>query len=126
MNLGNLSHRFVAPMLALGVAGAISLLGPQSASAQEITATPRFPFPSITNNTQPKHISSPLYPWSSFHSECGWKKEHLSHRPEGRGPFGSSARLTFCKSKGHNELLAVYIPGTDMTAELIAQIGFKR
>ena len=127
MNLGNLSHRFVAPMLALGVAGAISLLGPQSASAQEITATTPFSF-SVDNQQYPAGTYQfTLIPDGllSIQNADG-KKNIFPIRPEGRGPFGSSARLTFCKSKGHNELLAVYIPGTDMTAELIAQIGFKR
>src|ERR1700728_2324403 len=52
MNPGNRFHRFVAPMLALGVAGAISLLGLQSASAQEITATAPFSF-SVDNQQYP-------------------------------------------------------------------------
>jgi hypothetical protein len=127
MNLGNLFHRFAAPMLALGVAGALSLLGPQSASAQEVTATTPFSF-SVDNQQYPAGTYQfTLIPEGllSIQNADG-KKNIFPIRPEGRGPFGTSARLTFSKCEGHNELLAVYIPGTDMTAELIGQKGFKR
>jgi hypothetical protein len=127
MNLGNLFHRFVAPMLALGVAGAILLLASQFASAQEITATTPFSF-SVDNQQYPAGTYQfTLIPEGllSIRNADG-KKNIFPIRPEGRGPFGSNARLTFYKGKGHNELLAVYIPGTDMTAELLGKKGFKR
>jgi hypothetical protein len=127
MNPGNLIHRFVAPMLAFGVAGAISLLGPQLASAQEITATTPFSF-SVDNQQYPAGTYYfALIPEGllSIQNADG-RKNIFPIRPEGRGAFGSYARLIFSKCKGHNELLAVYIPGTDMTAELIGQKGFKR
>jgi hypothetical protein len=40
-------------------------------------------------------------------------------RPGSIGHSGSRADLTFCKCAGRHELLAVYIPGTNITAELI-------
>ena len=40
---------------------ALNLLQPR-----KLPQPPRFPFPSITNNTQPEHISSPLYPMVFF------------------------------------------------------------
>jgi hypothetical protein len=122
MNLRNPSHRLVAPMLALGVAGALSLLAPQSTSAQEITATAAFSF-SVDNQQYPAGTYQfALVPEGllSIQNADG-KKRFFPIRPEGRGPFGSDGRLTFNNCEGHNELLAVYIPGTDMTAELIGQ-----
>jgi hypothetical protein len=127
MNLGKLFHRFVAPMLALAVAGGISLLVPPFASAQEITATTPFSFSVANQQYPPGTYQFTLIPEGllSIQNADG-KKNIFPIRPEGRGPFGSNARLTFYKCKGHNELLAVYIPGTDMTAGLIGQKGFKR
>jgi hypothetical protein len=122
MNPGNLFHRFVAPMLALGVAGAISLLGLQSASAQEITATAPFSF-SVDNQQYPAGTYQfALIPEGLLAIQnADGKTNFFPIRPEGRGPFGSHGRLTFYKCEGHTELLAVYIPGTDMTAKLIGQ-----
>ncbi len=120
MNLGVSFHRFVATMLALGVAGAISVLGPQSASAQEITATVPFQF-SIDNQQYPAgtYQFTLTSEWLlSMHNAQG-KESLFPTRPERSAPLGSGGALTFCKCEGHHELLAVYIPGTDMTAELI-------
>ena len=120
MNPGNLFHRFVAPMLALVVAGAISVLGPQSASAQEITATVPFPF-SVDNQPYPAgtYQFSLASEWFlSIHNADG-KQNFFPILHEGSGPLGSRGGLTFSKCEGHNELLAVYIPAIDMTAELI-------
>ena len=122
MNPGNLFHGFVASILALVVAGAISLLGAQSASAQEITATAPFSF-SVDNQQYPAgtyQFTLILEGLLSIQNADG-KKKIFPIRPEGSGPFGSNGRLTFYKCEGHNELLAVYIPGTNMTAELIGQ-----
>ena len=121
MNLGVSFHRFVAPMLALGVAGAISVLGPQFASAQEITATVPFPF-SVDNQQYPAgtYQLTLTSEWLlSIHNADG-KQSLFPIRPERfKPPASGDGDLTFCKCEGHNELLAVYIPGTDMTAELI-------
>jgi hypothetical protein len=119
MNRGISFHRFVAPVLALG--GALLVLGPQSASAQEITAT--VPFPFFVDNQQ---YLAGTYQFTltsewvlSIHNADG-KQGLFPVRPERFKPLGSGGGdLTFCKCEGHNELLAVYIPGTDMTAELI-------
>jgi hypothetical protein len=120
MNLGVSFHRFVAPMLALGVAGAISVLGPQSASAQEITATVPFPF-SVDNQQYPAgtYQLTLTSEWLlSIHNAHG-NQSLFPIRPERNVPLGPGGALTFCKCEGHNDLLAVYIPGTGMTAELI-------
>src|SRR5580693_4702801 len=52
MNFGNLSHRFVSLILAVGIAGGILGLGAQAASAQGITATTPFSF-SVDNQQYP-------------------------------------------------------------------------
>lgn len=127
MKPGNLFRRFVAPMLAIGVGGVVSFLGARSASAQEITVTTRFSF-SVDKEQYPAGTYQfTLIPEGllSIQNADG-KKNIFPIRPGGRGPFGSNARLTFYKCEGHNALLAVYIPGTDMTAELIGPKGFKR
>jgi hypothetical protein len=120
MNPGSLFHRFAAPMLALGVASATLVLGPQSASAQEITATVPFPF-SVDNQQYPAgtYQLSLTSEWLlSIHNSDG-KQSLFPIRPERSAVQGSGGGLTFCKCEGHNDLLAVYIPGTGMTAELI-------
>jgi hypothetical protein len=120
MNLGNVFHRFVAPMVALAVAGALMVLGTESVSAQEIKATAPFSF-YVDNQQYPPGtyrftLSSE---WLLFIHSADGKENCFPIRPERFGPLGSRGTLTFLKHEGHNELLAVYIPGTDMYAELI-------
>ena len=121
MNPSILFHRFVAPTLALGVAGAMLVLGPQSAAAQEITATVPFTF-SVDNEQYPAgtYQFTLTSEWLlSIHDAHG-KQGLFPIRPERFKPLASGGGgLTFCKCEGLNELLSVYIPGTDMTAELI-------
>jgi hypothetical protein len=121
MNPGILFHRFVAPMLTLGAAGALLVLGPQSAAAQEINATVPFTF-SVDNEKYPAgtYQFTLTSEWLlSIHNADG-KQSLFPIRPERfKPPASGDGDLTFCKCEGHNELLAVYIPGTDMTAELI-------
>jgi hypothetical protein len=120
MNLGKLFHRFVAPTVVLGVAGAISGVGTKAASAQEITATAPFPF-SIDNQQYPAgtYRFSLTSEWLLSIYDADGRENVFPIRPERLGPQGSRGTLTFYKHEGHNELLAVYIPGTDMNAELI-------
>jgi hypothetical protein len=127
MNPGTLFRRFVAPMLAVGVAGAMSLLGPNSASAQEVTATAPFSF-SVDNQQYPAGTYQlNLVPEGLLSIQnANGKRDFFPIRPEGRGPFGTDGRLTFYKCGGHYELVAVYVPGTVMSAELVRQKGLKR
>ena len=122
MNVGNLSRHFVAPMLALAIAGAILVFGSQFASAQEII-TVSTPFGFSVNS---QHYSTGTYQFTLI-SECllsirkvdsGEEKVFLI-RPEVNGPLGAHGGLTFDNSKGQRKLQAVYIPGTDMAAELV-------
>jgi hypothetical protein len=120
MNLGYLFHRIVVPVLALGVAGLILVLSPQSASAQEITVNTPFSF-SVDNQQYPAgtYQFTLLPEWLLSIRNPDGKENLFAVRPERSRPFGSRGDLTFRDCEGHNELLAVYIPGTDMTAELI-------
>ena len=121
MNAGNLSHRFVAPVLALAVAGAMLVLGSQSASAQRITVSTPFPF-----SVDSQHYPAGTYQFTLI-SECllsilkvdrGEEKVFLI-RPEANGPLGAHGGLTFDNSKGHRTLQSVFIPGKAMAAELV-------
>jgi hypothetical protein len=120
MNLDNLLHRFVAPMLILVVAGGLPVLAPQSASAQEITVTAPFPF-SVDNQQYPAgtYQFSLLSEWLLSIHNTDRKENFFPIRPERSGASGSRGHLTFYQCEGHNELRAVYIPGTDMTAQLV-------
>ena len=122
MNLGNLFHRFFTPVLALGVAGAMLVLAPPSASAQGIIATTPFSF-SVDNQQYPpgRYQFTLVSPWLLSIQNANGREMVFPIHPEDSGPSGSRGGLTFHKCEGHNELLAVYIPGTDMTAELIGQ-----
>jgi hypothetical protein len=124
VNRGYVFHRFVAPMLAVGVVGLIWVLTSPYASAQEITVTTQFSF-FVDNQQYPAgtYQFTLLSEWLlSIHNADG--KEHFFPvRPErGRG-LGSRGGLTLCECEGQNELLAVYIPGTDVTVELIGARG---
>jgi hypothetical protein len=121
MNLGNLSQRFVAPFVALGVVGAVLVMVPQSASAQGIIVSNPFSF-SVDNQRYPAgtYQFTLESQWLlSIHNADGGNKKFFSIRPEDSGSFGSHGRLIFYNCEGHKQLQAIYIPGTDITAELI-------
>lgn len=121
MNLGNLSPRLVTPFVALGVAGVILLMAPQSASAQEITVSNPFPF-SVDNQQYPAgtYQFTLESQWLlSIHNADGGNSNFFPIHPGDSGPLGSHGRLTFYNCEGLEKLEAVYIPGTDITAELI-------
>jgi hypothetical protein len=120
MKPGYLFHRFFAPMLSLGMAAALLLVVVQSASAQEVTVTAPFSF-SVENHQYPAgtYRFTLASGWIlSMHNADG-KQNFFPIRPERGGPSGSRGGLTFHKYEGRHELLAVYIPGTDMTAVLL-------
>jgi hypothetical protein len=125
MNSSNLFHRFVVPVLALA-AGAILVVGSQSASAQGIIVTPPFSF-SVDNQQYPAgtYRFTLVSPWLLSIQNADGKEKVFPIHPEGSRPPGSHGGLTFHKCEGYNELLAVYIPGTDMTAELIGQTASR-
>jgi hypothetical protein len=121
MNLGNLIHRFIAPIVAVGVVGVMLVMTPQSASAQRIIVSTPFSF-SVDN----QHYPAGAYQFTlesqwilSVQNAGGGKESFFPIRPEDSGPLGSLGRLTFSNCEGHKKLQAVYIPGRDMTAELV-------
>jgi hypothetical protein len=121
MNLGNLIHRFVAPIVALGVVGVMLVMTPQTASAQGITVSTPFAF-SVEN----QHYPAGTYQFTfesqwllSVQNADGGKESFFPIRPEDSGPLGPLGRLTFHNCEGHKKLQAVYIPGKNMIAELV-------
>lgn len=129
MKVGKLFHRFGTPMLGLAIAGAISLLGSQSASAQGITAsTPAFSVASQHSANGTSHYPTGTYQFTLI-SECecllsirnviSGEKRVFMIRPEVNGPLGVRGGVVFDNSAGQLNLKAVYIPGTDMAAELV-------
>jgi hypothetical protein len=120
MNLGKLSQRFVAPVVTLGV-GSILVMAPQSVSAQGITVTNQFPF-SVDKQEYPAgtYQFTLESQWLlSIHNADGGNTNLFPVHPEDSGPLGSNGRLTFYNCEGNQKLQAVYIPGTDITVELI-------
>jgi hypothetical protein len=120
MNLGKLARRFVAPVVALGV-GVILVMTAQSASAQGIIVSNPFSF-SVDNQQYPAgtYQFTLESQWLlSIHNADGGNTNFFPVRPEDSGSLGSHGRLTFYNCEGNQRLQAVYIPGTDITAQLI-------
>jgi len=121
MNLGNLFQRFVAPTVALGVVGGILFVTPQAASAQGITVANQFPF-SVDKQQYPagtyQFTLESQWLLSIRNADEGYENFFPVH-PADSGSLGSHGRLTFYNCEGNQNLQAVYIPGTDVTLELI-------
>jgi hypothetical protein len=120
MNVGKLFRHFVVEVVVSGV-GVILAMAPQSASAQGIIVSNQFSF-SVNNQQYPAgtYQFTLETPWLlSIHGADGGNTNLYPIRPEDSGPLGSHGRLTFYNCQGHQTLQAIYIPGTDMTAELI-------
>jgi len=103
------------------VTSGIFALGTQTASAQSIIATVPFafsagdqPFPAGT------YQFTSLHGWSlSIRNVKGGGEKFFTVHPEENGSLGSQGSLTFRNSEGHQNLQAVYVPGTDSVAELL-------
>jgi hypothetical protein len=121
MNFGNLSHRFVSLILAVGIAGGILGLGAQAASAQGITATTPFSF-SVDNQQYPpgKYQFTLASLWLlSIRDVDGGGEKFFPLQPIDNGYLGSHGGLTFRNSNGRKHLQEVYMPGTDMVFALL-------
>jgi hypothetical protein len=121
MNLGNLIHRFVAPIVALGVVGVLLVMAPQPASAQGVTVAIPFSF-SVDNQQYPAGTYRLILDsqWLlSIRNTDGGSENYFPMHPVDSGPLGSHSRLIFYNCEGHRKLQAVYIPGTEIAAELI-------
>ena len=121
MNLGNLSQRLVTPIVTFAVVGVILVMAPQSASAQEITVFNPFPF-SVDNQQYPAGTYRLILDsqWLlSIRNTDGGSENYFPMHPVDSGPLGSHSRLIFYNCEGHRKLQAVYIPGTEIAAELI-------
>jgi hypothetical protein len=122
MNLGRLSQCLVTPIVAFPVVGVMLVMAPQSASAQGIIVSNPFPF-SVDDQQYPAgtYQFTLESQWLlSIHNAAGGNKNFFPIHPDDSGPLGSHSRLTFYNCEGNELLEAVYIPGTGITAELIA------
>src|ERR1700743_904450 len=102
-------RRFVAAILALGVAAVLFLWGPKPASAEEITVIAPFSF-SVDNQQYPAgtYRLGLRSGWIlSIHNADG-KENFFPVRPEPARPSGSRGRLTFRDREGQKKLQAVY------------------
>jgi hypothetical protein len=107
------------------VASGIFALGTQTASAQSIIATVPFafsagdqPFPAGT------YQFTALSAWSlSIRNMKGGGEKFFTARPKQNGSRASRSRIVFHNSKGQKLLEAVYVPGSDIGAELLPYAG---
>jgi hypothetical protein len=113
--------------LAKLILGAVAIhgmlaLGTQTATAQAITVTTPFAF-SAGSQSYPAgtYQFTLLSDWSlSIRNVKGGGEKFFTVHPEENGSLGSQGSLTFRNSEGHQNLQAVYVPGTDSTAELLS------
>lgn len=127
MNAGKLFRHFAEPMFALALAGGLTAVGSQFASAQGITvSTPAFSVDSQLSPTGTYQYPTGTYQFTlisdsllSILNVKSGKKNIFLIRPEVNGPQGVHGGVVFNNSRGQRSLKAVYIPGTDMAAELV-------
>jgi hypothetical protein len=113
----------IFPKLVLVAITAIGMLtlNAQTAEAQGIIVTTPFAF-SAGSQSYPAgtYEFTLLSAWSlSIRNVHGGVQKFFTVRPEDNGRPGSKGSLTFDDSDGHQNLEAVYVPGTDITAELL-------
>jgi len=109
-------------LAAVAVCGMFTL-GTQNAGAQTIIVTTPFAF-SAGRQFYPAgtYEFALLSEWSlSIRNVNEGSAKFFTVRPEDNSLPGSKGRLTFHNSDGHQNLQAVYVPGTGRTAELLQQ-----
>ncbi len=107
------------------VTSGIFALSTQTASAQSVIATVPFafsagdqPFPAGT------YQFTSLSEWSlSIRNVKGGGEKFFTARPKQNGSRASRSRIVFHNSKGQKILEAVYVPGSDIAAELLPYAG---
>lgn len=103
------------------VTSGIFALSTQTASAQSVIATVPFafsagdqPFPAGT------YQFTSLSAWSlSIRNVKGGGEKFFTARPKQNGSRASRSRIVFHDSKGQKLLEAIYVPGSDIGAELL-------
>lgn len=113
----------LAKLVLVAVVSAMLALGTQNAGAQAITATTPFGFTAGSQSYPAGTYEFTLLSnWSlSIRNVNGVGQKFFTVRPEDNNAPGSKGRLTFHNSGGHQNLEAVYVPGTGRTAELLQQ-----
>jgi hypothetical protein len=121
MNREKFTSTFAKLILAAGSISGMLALGTQTAAAQAIIVTTPFAF-SAGSQSYPAgtYQFTRLSEWSlSIRNVKGGGEKFFTIRPEKYGTRGSDGSLTFRNSEGHQNLQAVYVPGTDNVAELL-------
>ena len=121
MNLEKLTSTLAKLILGAVAIGGMLALGAQTATAQAITVTTPFAF-SAGSQSYPAgtYQFTLLSQWSlSIRNVKGGGEKFFAVHPEETGTLDSQGSLTFRNSEGHRNLQAVYVPGTDIAADLI-------
>ena len=121
MNREKFTSTFAKLILVAGSIGSVLALGAKTATAQAITVTTPFAF-SAGSQSYPAgtYQFTLLSEWSlSIRNVKGGGEKFFAVHPEETGPLDSQGSLTFRNSEGHRSLQAVYVPGTDIAAELL-------
>jgi hypothetical protein len=120
MNREKVTSTFARLILVVVTMSGMLALCTQTATAQAIIVTTPFAF-SAGNQSYPAgtYQFTLLSEWSlSIRNVNGGGEKYFMVRPEEKGSLGSHGSLTFRNSEGHRNLQAVYVPGTDIAAEL--------
>ena len=120
-NREKFASTFVKLILVAGSIGGMLALGAQTATAQSVTATTPFAF-SAGSQSYPAgtYQFTLVSQWSlSIRNVNGGGERFFAVHPEETGPLASHGKLSFGISEGHRTLQAVYVPGTDIAAELL-------
>jgi hypothetical protein len=121
MNREKFVFTFAKPILAAVVTSGIFALGTQTASAQAIIATTPFAF-SVDGQFYPAGTYQFTLPsaWRlTIRNTNGGSERFFTVTPEEKRSQGLRGGLLFRNSEGHKILETVYMPGMDITAELL-------
>jgi hypothetical protein len=128
MNCEKLISTFAKLILVAATLTGMLALGTQTATAQAIIVTTPFAF-SAGSQSYPAgtYEFTRLSEWSlSIRNVNAGGEKFFAVHPEEKVLPGSHAGLTFRNSEGHQNLQAVYVPGTDSAAELLHDPLSKR
>jgi len=128
MNFEKLISTLAKLILGAVAIGGMLTLGAQTATAQAITVTTPFAFSAGSQSYPPgTYQFTLLSQWSlSIRNVKGGGKRFFAVHPEETGPLNSQGSLTFRNFEGHRNLQAVYVPGTDIAAELLQHDPLSR
>lgn len=121
MSRERLTSIFAKLVLVAVTTGGMLALSTQNAGAQAIIVTTPFAFTAGSQSYPAgSYEFTLLSQWSlSIRSVNGRSQKFFTVRPEDNSLPGSKGSLIFRNSDGHQNLRAVYVPGTGRTAELL-------